>query len=152
SHFLQRHPWPFAIGGLAVLLLLSVPVLSMRLGSSDASNLPSSSTTRRAYDLKAAGYGPGASGPLLAVAELPSGTTPDVLAPLLTTLRATPGVASVSPVRLNPAGDTVQFLITPTTSSQDAATSELTDRLRTTVLPQAAASTGVKVHLGGVTA
>jgi RND superfamily putative drug exporter len=149
---LQHHPWPFAIGGFLVLILLAVPVLSIRLGSSDASNLPTSSTTRRAYDIKAAAYGPGASGPLVVVAELPAGSTADAVAPIAAQVAATPGVAFVSPPRLDAAGDAAQFIVTPTTSSQDAATTDLTRHLRNTVLPQATAGTGITAHVGGITA
>ena len=45
SHVIQRHPWPAAIIGLAVLLLLAIPLLSMRLGFTDAGNRPTSDTT-----------------------------------------------------------------------------------------------------------
>ena len=45
-------------------------MFSIRLGSSDESNTPTTQTTRRAYDLKAEGFGAGASGPLLLAAEI----------------------------------------------------------------------------------
>jgi RND superfamily putative drug exporter len=47
------------------MIALAVPVFSIPLGSPDESNTPSTQTTRRAYDLKAAGFGAGASGPLV---------------------------------------------------------------------------------------
>jgi len=152
SKFLQKHPWPFAVGGLITLLLLASPVLSMRLGSSDAGNLPTSSTARRAYDLKAEGYGPGASGPLIVVAQLPPATGADTVTAAFAPLSEVPGVAAVFPPRLNPAGDTAQFVIVPTTSAQDERTSDLIRRLRTDVLPRATAGTGITVHIGGITA
>ncbi len=37
---IQRHPWPAAFAGLAIMLALAAPVLSMRLGNSDAGNDP----------------------------------------------------------------------------------------------------------------
>ena len=54
------------------MLTLASPVLSLRLGLSDAGNDPASSTTRKAYDLLAAGFGPGSNGPLLLVAQIGS--------------------------------------------------------------------------------
>src|SRR5262249_37690768 len=45
-----------------------------------------------------------------------------------------------------------QFIVTPTTSSQDAATSDLIRTLRHDVIPPATAGTGVVVHIGGITA
>src|SRR4029077_19265587 len=70
SRTLQRRPWTAALAGLVILLVLALPVFSLRLGVADAGNDPTSQTTRRAYDLLASGFGPGSSGPLLVVAEL----------------------------------------------------------------------------------
>ncbi|MHB9112768.1 MAG: MMPL family transporter [Thermoleophilia bacterium] len=61
---LERHSWPAFLIGLAMIVLLALPVFSIRLGFSDASALPTSDTTRRAYDLEAEGFGPGSNGPL----------------------------------------------------------------------------------------
>jgi len=152
AHFLQRHPWPFAALGLIILVVLSLPVLSIRLGSSDASNLPTSQTVRRAYDLKAEGFGAGASGPLLLATDI---TDPDdltTLDQLVDSLADTPGVAQVSPPIPNEAADAAIIQLTPTSSSQDAATSDLIRTLRDDVIPSATAGTGVDVHVGGVTA
>ena len=52
-----------------VLVVAAVPTFRLRLGSADASNDPTSSTTHRAYDLIAEGFGPGANGPILVVAD-----------------------------------------------------------------------------------
>ncbi len=73
SHVIQRHPWPAAILGLVFLLVLAIPLLSMRLGFTDAGNRPESDTTRQAYDLVAEGFGAGFNGPLLLAAETPNG-------------------------------------------------------------------------------
>ena len=70
---IQHHPWPALIIGFAVLLLLTVPLLSLRLGFNDAGNRPTSDTTRRAYDLVSEGFGPGFNGPLLLTAATPDG-------------------------------------------------------------------------------
>jgi RND superfamily putative drug exporter len=73
SRVIQRRPWPAALAGLAILLVLAVPVFSMRLGFSDAGNRSESDTTRRAYDLISEGFGPGFNGPFLLAAETPGG-------------------------------------------------------------------------------
>src|SRR5580693_3396051 len=65
----QRRPAVLAIAAAAVMLVLAIPLLSVRLGSSDAGNDPASSTTRQAYYLLADGFGPGFNGPLLLVAQ-----------------------------------------------------------------------------------
>ena len=47
----------------------------MRLGFGDAGNEPTSSTTRRAYDLLAKRFGPGSNGPILIAAKTPGGSS-----------------------------------------------------------------------------
>ena len=76
SRVIQHRPWPAAIGGALVLLILALPVLALRLGFSDESNFAEDTTTKQAYDLLVDGFGPGFNGPLLLVAELPAGTDP----------------------------------------------------------------------------
>jgi RND superfamily putative drug exporter len=150
SRFIQRRPWPAALGGLALLLLLAVPFLGMRFGFPDASNDPKSFTTRRAYDLLTSGFGQGFNGPFLLTASLPK---PGDLAPantLVDTLRRAPGVASVSPPQPNPAGDTVVIRLVPTTSPQAKSTETLVDRLRDDVIPRAVAGTGLDVKVSGL--
>ena len=95
--FVQRHPARLATATAAVMLVLAIPVLSLRLGSSDAANDPSSYTTRHAYDLLAEGFGPGFNGPLQLVAT--TGSPADdaaALDRLAVTLKTVPGVAAVS--------------------------------------------------------
>jgi putative drug exporter of the RND superfamily len=65
SREVQRRPVVSALGALAVLVLLALPVFSMRLLFTDAGNDPSNLTTRQAYDLLAEGFGPGTNGPLV---------------------------------------------------------------------------------------
>ena len=71
SKTVQAQPWPLAIGGLAVMIALLLPVLTLRLDSSDAGNDAAGLSSRHAFDLLAQGFGPGFNGPLLLVAELP---------------------------------------------------------------------------------
>ena len=66
---MQNRPRIFAGVALFIMLLLSIPTLSLRLGSSDSGSDPASSTTRQSYDLLAEGFGPGFNGPLLVVAQ-----------------------------------------------------------------------------------
>ena len=42
SRVVQRRPWPAFVGGLAILLLLAIPLLSMRLAFPDAGGNPTS--------------------------------------------------------------------------------------------------------------
>ncbi|MFF7772823.1 MMPL family transporter [Streptomyces tanashiensis] len=152
SAFVERHPK--LLGGVAVVVMgvLALPTLSLHLGTSDQGNGPATATTRQAYDLLAEGFGPGVNGPLTLVAGLDGADDRVALDQLPAALGATQGVASVSPVTYNSAGDTAVLTVVPDSSPQSEATSELVDRLRTDVLPQAETGTSLDVHVGGVTA
>ena len=149
SRAIQKRPWPLALGGLVVLLLLAAPVLSMRLGVSDDGNLPKSASARKGYDLLSQGFGPGFNGPFLVVTD---GAEPAALDKLGTALSTTPGVAFVAPPALNPARDTAIVTVFPTTAPQDEATTKLLHHLRSDVVPQATAGTAVKAYTGGLVA
>jgi RND superfamily putative drug exporter len=148
SRAVQRRPWAAALAGAAVLLVLATPFLGLRLGFPDAGNDRAATTTRQAYDLVAQGFGAGANGPLLLAAELRDGGDREELGALAAKLRREPGVASVAPPAINPAGDTAVLSVVPTTSPQSTATADLIRRLRADVLPGA----GLPVSVGGTTA
>ncbi len=149
ANSIQRHPWPGALAGLAIMLVLATPVLALRLGNSDAGNNPPSDTTRQAYDLIAKGFGPGSNGPLEVVASLPRAGDSAALASVAGTLKATANVANVSPARLSPSGQTAVFNVYPRSAPQSLATTELVHSLRGTVLPPVAHSTGTTLLVGG---
>src|SRR5256885_875394 len=69
---IQRRPAWAAIGSTALLLALAAPALGLRLGASDSGNDPPTQTTRHAYDLLAARFGPGFNRPLQLAVSLPS--------------------------------------------------------------------------------
>jgi RND superfamily putative drug exporter len=149
ASLIQRHPWPGAMAGLAIMLTLAAPALALRLGNSDAGNNPSSSTTRHAYDLLGKGFGRGFNGPLQVVASLPRGGDAAAVAAIATDLRATGDVASVSPARLSPNGQTAVFLVYPASAPQSLATTNLVQNLRKHTLPPLARSTGTRILVGG---
>ncbi len=148
----QRRPAPVALAGLAVLVFVALPTLSLRLGNADASNDPASSTTHKSYELVAQGFGRGANGPFLVVADTPTATATAALPRLTDALRSTPGVASVTEFRSNPAGSAALATLYPRTGPQDKATEQLVHRLRDRVLPAATSGTGLAAHIGGQTA
>jgi RND superfamily putative drug exporter len=145
----QRHPWPGAIAGLAIMLTLAAPALALRMGNSDAGNNPPSSTTRHSYDLLAAGFGRGFNGPLQVVVSLPHAGDRTAVSRIAASLRSVGDVASVSPARLSPNGQTAVFLVYPSSAPQSLATSNLVDNLRKQTLPSVAQSTGTRILVGG---
>jgi RND superfamily putative drug exporter len=78
------------------MLVLAIPVLSLRLGSSDAANDPAATTTHQAYDLLADGFGPGFDGPLELAGTTSTPADAAAFARLAGTLRTEPGIAAVS--------------------------------------------------------
>ncbi|MGZ4212898.1 MAG: MMPL family transporter [Actinomycetota bacterium] len=152
SRFIQRRPWVAGLTGLGLVILLAIPFFSMRLGSADSGNDPKSLTTRRSYDLLSEGFGPGFNGPLILAAKIDS---PDALAALNKldeALRTTPGIAEATPVVPNQKGDAAIITVYPTTSPQDAATSDLVHRLRAHIIPGVIDGSDMKVYVGGLTA
>jgi putative drug exporter of the RND superfamily len=152
SRVVQRRPWAAAIAGISILLLLAAPALGLRLGFPDEGNNPAGTTTRQAYDLISEGFGPGANGPLFLVADLTRPEASSGLGGLAAHLRDARGVAAVSEPQLDEAESAAFLIVTPTTSPQDSATSDLVRRLRDEVLPQATAESGMSVYVGGATA
>lgn len=157
SRVIQHRPWTAAISGALILVLLMLPVLSLRLGFSDEGNYPENTTTRKAYDLLAAGFGPGFNGELILVAELPEGWTPADLDTITEALQGADGVAFASPPNLNdpqnPAASTAAlWQVVPETAPQDEATTAFVRQLRNDVLPDAEASSGIDVHVAGAVA
>jgi RND superfamily putative drug exporter len=154
SRFVQHRPWPIAIVTTVFLLLLSVPVLGLRLGFSDESNYAEGSTTREAYELTSEAFGPGTNGPLILTAELSSPADLQALGALTATLTETDGVANVvGPIPNTPqdpaSAQAAIIQLTPTTGPQDEATSDLVNTLRDDVIPAATEGTDVAVNVSG---
>jgi RND superfamily putative drug exporter len=144
----QRHPARAFCAGVALLLVLTAPVFSMRLGTTDSGNLPRTETARRAYDAIRDAFGPGANGPLLLLGDASTGSALNAASRLSSTLMETEGVSYVSPPTYLPGTRYVVWQVLPETGPQDAATSELIAHLRTDVLPAA----GLQVLVTGETA
>ena len=150
--FVQRKPVVLSVAATAIMATLIIPAFSIRLGTADQGNGPSSSTTRKAYDLLAQGFGPGYNGPLQLVAKAPTTTDKAALTTLVATLANTPGVATVTAAPTVAGSPIAVVTLTPTTSPQSAQTATLIEHLRGDVIPAAEAGTGLRVHVGGQTA
>jgi RND superfamily putative drug exporter len=152
SRMVQRHPWAAALLSGGLLIVLCIPTLSLRLGSTDAGNDPKGKTTREAYDLLAEGFGPGFNGPFSMVAALPSKGDDQGLVELHKQVEAETGVAAVTPITLNKAKNTAVFQLYPESSPESEETTELLDHIRNDVVPPIEAQTGAQLHVGGITA
>jgi putative drug exporter of the RND superfamily len=148
----RRRPWPAAVAGLAIMAVLASPVFAMRLASSDAGNDAPGTTTRKAYDLLAEGFGPGFNGPLQVVVSEPQAGTAPAAARVAKAVASDPDVASVSPAQMSPNGKTAVLSAFPRSAPQDEATTSLVQRLRDETLASVERSTGATVLVGGPTA
>ena len=150
GRFVTRHARTSAIAATALIVILSIPVFSVQLGSSDAGSNPPDTTTRQAYDLLAEGFGPGFNGPLLVTVD--QGGAPGAADRLADAFRETPGVESVSDPNVNDAGDTAVITVYPTTSPQDSETQDLVEQLRNDVVPATLDGQDAQAFIGGQTA
>jgi putative drug exporter of the RND superfamily len=153
---LQCRPALFSVGAAVLLIVIAIPFLSIRLGSSDEGNDPSSTTTRQAYDLLAEGFGPGFNGPLQLVAAVPDKRAEEGFDRVLAAAKKTEDVAAVTPAQVIPGRDGRPAVATanviPAGSPQDASTTDLLHHLRDETVPDATANTGPTVLIGGQTA
>lgn len=150
SRVVQRRPWPMAIAGLLILGLLAAPVFSLRLGFADDGNYPEKTSTRKAYDLIAEGFGVGFASPLLVTAELSSPAEMATMGKLQAAIASDANVAFASPAIPNgPEPKAAIIRVITKSSPQDVATTALVKRLRSTVVPAAIAGSGVKAYVTG---
>ena len=155
---IQRRPAVSALLALLIIVLLALPFFSLRLGSSDQGSDPVGTTTRTAYDLLAKGFGPGFNGPLELVSVVHSQADKDVIDKVATAVQHTPGVVDKPivpiyfPSQTGDGSEVALMIAYPTTSPQDAATTDLIYHLRNEVIPEAVDDSGVKVLVGGDTA
>ena len=151
---IARRPIVAGLAALAILVPLSIPLLSLTLGQQDVAALSTSTTARRAYDLLSKSFGPGVNGPLVVAVSLGSPATPSD--PGLQTLQkdvaATPGVAAVTPVQIDKSGTGAFFNVISTHGPSDAETTDLVHQLRSEVIPSAEKGTDLRAFVGGSTA
>jgi RND superfamily putative drug exporter len=130
-----------------ILVVIALPMFSIRLGVADQGNDPTSLTTRRAYDLLAKGFGPGFNGPILLAADLTGSTTPDSVNRFAESVRSDPDVKFVAPVQVNQAGNAAVVTVIPNGAPQDLSTEGLVHRLRNQIK-----QSSLTMHVGSVTA
>jgi RND superfamily putative drug exporter len=152
SHAVQRRPW-LAVGvSVALLLGLALPATNMRLGSSDAGLDPPGTTTRKAYDLIAEGFGAGTNGSFLLVAQLAKKGDKAAAQQIADAVKADKDFTFVAPAAVSPDGVVATVTAYPRTGPQEKATTDTLKRLRDDVVPAVERRTGARVEVGGFTA
>ena len=153
SRLVQRRAWITGTLALVILLVLAIPVFSMRLAFTDASNDPASATTKQAYDLLAEGFGVGFNGPLIVAVDMHGPADEQTVARLDAAMRSgVPDVAFVAPPQFNAAKTGAVITVVPKTSPQSAQTTTLVQTLRSDVIPPVVRGTDVQALVGGQTA
>ncbi|WP_067183261.1 MMPL family transporter [Microtetraspora niveoalba] len=141
-------PWRVLTATVVVLAALAAPVAGLKLGSLDQGYSDRGTAERRAYELVSVGFGPGANGPLVVVAELDreiADTDPadPLVRDLTRRLQRTEGVAHVSPAKVNENGRSVLVQAIPEYAPSDPRALDVVSRVRAIEIP------GMSVHVGG---
>ena len=125
--------------GLAVLLLLAAPALGMRLGMPGARVVDEGRSSRDGYEMVVSAFGPGAAAPLFVTVDA------EQAAQVVATAQADSGVVDARIVA-EPSATTGRTVVrvTPSTAVDDAATSDLIGRLRSSI-----ADTSPTASVGG---
>jgi putative drug exporter of the RND superfamily len=220
AHEIARYPIAAGLAALAILIPLTIPLLSLNLGQQDTAALSTSTTARKAYDLLTKSFGAGINGPLIVAvslgtpAQAPSSPTasssekqasaagsggssqqassaaaggaskgggggsgssasksaaasksassksastdPRTGDPRLATLQKdvaeTPGVVAVTPMQIDKAGTTAYFNAISAEGPAEDATTDLVEKLRSSVIPKADKGTDMRADIGGSTA
>jgi RND superfamily putative drug exporter len=155
--------------GLVILVVIAIPMLSLRLGPSDVTDSPAGSTELEAGALITEGFGPGYNNPFLGVIELPDGRAADAdtvqdITALLSAIEQEPDVAAVIPPSdslsneqvvasmFNTDKTTAVFEFVAKSGAKSERTPKLVDRTRDSVIPAAIEGTGLHVLVGGTSA
>lgn len=148
-----HHRVPFLLGSVALMLLLALPVVSMRLGLPDDGVEPTSTTQRRAYDLLADGFGPGFNAPLTVVVDLEGSNDPTVVVSAVRdSISEVDGVLTVNEPVVNEASDTAILIAIPESGPSDSRTEDLVHHIRGDVVPGIEQSEAVRIAVTGTTA
>jgi uncharacterized membrane protein YdfJ with MMPL/SSD domain len=137
----MRRPALSAVLAAAVLLLLAVPALSLEYGNGALRMFPEDHETRRGAELAGEVAGPGASSPVLIVAE---SRDQEALDRYVEQLSGTPGVAEVAEPQPSEDGRAVLIRVVLDSDPESPEALALVDRLREESPPG--------VDIGGATA
>jgi uncharacterized membrane protein YdfJ with MMPL/SSD domain len=146
----MAHPWRAVLGVSAVLLTLSVPLLSIETGTEALAQFPKDSDVRVGNELASKQLG-GGTDPVQIVASFDAAPVDrGAVTALVRELEATPGVGSVAPPAF--ADGSALIEATPSAPSESDAADALVDWLRDDVVPASALSRMATVDVGGETA
>ncbi|HNP58448.1 MAG TPA: MMPL family transporter [Gordonia sp. (in: high G+C Gram-positive bacteria)] len=144
----SRRPLVWVLAGTTVLLALAAPLVDMRTWPQDDSTQTSEATNRRAFDLIAAEFGPGANGPVTIVAQR-AAITDGAVTSFATRVAGDDDVARVSPVVHSSDGAISMFTVEPRFTPADERTGGFIAHLRD-VAPDGVIVTGWSALLSDI--
>ncbi|WP_426625737.1 MMPL family transporter [Leifsonia sp. McL0607] len=123
-----------AVGATVALLIVAIPVLSMRVGLPDGSSEPVGSTTYEAFTVTEKAFGAGATGPLLVTATAKEAVAKeDVTSVQLDVARALAdqkNVVAVAPIAVSDDRTLFAFQVVPEEGPNSVSTENLVNALR----------------------
>lgn len=129
-----KHPVLAALVSIVVLVVVALPLGSMRLGLPDGSSEAVDSTQYKAYQLTAEGFGAGANGLITTVITMPEKTSGDELtrveSELATEMMALENVTAVVVGGTSENGKSILFAVKPTDGPASASTEQVVRDLR----------------------
>ncbi|MEI4747356.1 MMPL family transporter [Rhodococcus erythropolis] len=132
ASLLHKHPWPFGIGALIVLIALVVPVFGLKVAMPSIAVVPEDAPVRQGYELVQQQFGDGAPGMLQIV------TSADDAADTSRLAMSVDGVAMITPTQQAADGsDLVMLQAVPTVDPSDPAMEIILADLRSQ-LPESA--------------
>jgi putative drug exporter of the RND superfamily len=136
----SRRPLPWAVAASALMVLIALPTLDMRTWPHDSSAQSSELTTRRAFDIVSAEFGPGATTDMVVVADLDAISRAQLSA-VVGDLGSQDGLVSVGEPQVSPDGAVAVIDLVPAYGATDERVPALVDSIRST-LPEGAELTG----------
>jgi RND superfamily putative drug exporter len=156
TRIVASHPWRFALSGIAALLIISIPMLSMQFGHVGPGSEPTSYSERQAYDAISHGFGAGANGPLTIVAQLTAHASSQQRTSLESALRlqlqTVSDVRSVTPFKPSPDGALLIDKVIPDSGPTTTATRNLAKNLQDSLLPEVLNDDHATGYVTGTTA
>ncbi|MGO2750515.1 MAG: MMPL family transporter [Pseudoclavibacter sp.] len=120
--------------GVAVLLTIAIPALSMRVGLPDGSSEPEESASYQAFTITEEQFGAGTTGPLLVTATLPEGLDDagvlDKQVLVAEKLASLDDVTAVAPIGVSDSKSLTAFQVIPAEGPNSVSTEELVGELR----------------------
>lgn len=132
GRFVTKRPLLKALFGVAILIVVSLPMSHMHLGLPDDSQKPKDSTMRKAYDLFSEGYGAGIHSTLAVIMRTDADTTDkdQAVLDLQGMLGGLENIVYMTPAIPSPNGNDYFISLMPTGGPNDIETSDLVQAIR----------------------